>query len=83
MSNPLANLFGQPAQQGQNNIFNLMGQFQQFKNTFRGNPEQMVQELRRSGKMSEAQFQQLSTMANQLQHMFGNVVEIGEKLLGQ
>lgn len=68
MGNPLASLFGN-AQQPQNNMLGLLGQFQQFKNTFKGNPEQMVQELRRSGKMSEAQFQQLSAMATQFQKM--------------
>lgn len=67
MGNPLASLFGQKAAQNNSNIFGLMGQFQQFKNSFKGNPEQVVQELRRSGKMSEEQFQQLSAMANQLQ----------------
>ena len=70
MANPLASLFGGRQQQTNpqmNNLSGLIGQFQQFRNNFRGNPEQMVQELRRSGKMSEAQFQQLSQLANQLQ----------------
>lgn len=76
MSNPFAKLFGlggqtqQPDQGGPlGNIGNLLSNFQQFKNNFKGNPEQIVQELRRSGKMSEAQFQQLSALANQLQNV--------------
>lgn len=67
MANPLSSMFGQGPQQ--NNMLGLIGQFQEFKNNFKGNPEQVVQELRRSGKMSEAQFQQLSALATQFQKM--------------
>lgn len=72
MSNPFAKLFGareQAPSSPLNNMGDLLTNFQQFKNNFRGNPEQIVQELRRSGKMSEAQFQQLSALANQLQNV--------------
>lgn len=69
MGNPLAGLFGNRGHAQTNNISNLLTQFQQFKSNFRGNPEQMVQELRRSGKMSEEQFQQLGEIAKQLQNV--------------
>ena len=71
MANPLAGLFGsgQPSNPNFNNLMGLVGQFNQFKNGFKGNPEQIVQELRRSGKMSEAQFRQLSQLANQFQNV--------------
>lgn len=70
MGNPLAGLFGKGGHQARNNnINNLLSQFQLFRNNFKGNPEQMVQELRRSGKMSDEQFQQLGEIASQLQNV--------------
>ena len=44
----------------------MLKQFQQFKAQFSGNPQQMVQQLLSSGKMSQAQYNQLAQMANQL-----------------
>ena len=45
---------------------NIMRQFSQFKNNFRGNPEQCVQDLLNSGKMSQEQFNTLYQIASQL-----------------
>lgn len=61
MSNPLFNQLG-GGQQGNNN---LLARFRQFKSQFSGDPQQKVQELLNSGKMSQAQFNQLSQMAQQ------------------
>lgn len=47
---------------------NFMNQFNQFRQNFGNhqNPQQMVQQLLDSGKMSQQQFNQLSQMANQI-----------------
>lgn len=58
-----------------NNLFNeimgnnndLISQFNKFKSTFQGNPQEQVQQLLNSGKMSPEQFERLSKMATQLQ----------------
>lgn len=57
-------------QQGQSNVFNpqIIQQFNQFRKTFNGNPQQAVMNLMRQGMMSNAQFQQLAQMANQFQN---------------
>ena len=56
--------------QGQNNSFNpqMIQQFNQFRKTFNGNPQQTVMNMLRQGMMSNAQFQQLAQMANQFQN---------------
>ena len=72
--NPLFNLLGgnspMPLPGELGNIQNLMQQFNQFKSTFQGNPQQQVQGLLNSGRMSQAQFNQLQKMAQQLQGYF-------------
>ena len=67
MSNPLYQMFGgQPQLQSpMNPANNLMQQFNQFRANFQGNPQQMVQNLIQSGKMTQQQFEQYSQMANQ------------------
>ena len=56
--------------QGQNSAFNpqMIQQFNQFRKTFNGNPQQTVMNMLRHGMMSNAQFQQLAQMANQFQN---------------
>lgn len=49
---------------------NFMKQFLQFKNTFTGDPKQIVQNMLNSGKMSQSQFNDLANKATQLQKMF-------------
>jgi hypothetical protein len=44
----------------------MIQEFQQFRNTFRGNAKQEVERLLQSGQMTQQQFQQLSQMANQM-----------------
>lgn len=66
----LFNMFGQKQQPPMNNgLANLMGQFNQFKKNFNGDPRQRVQELLDSGQMSQQQFNQLSQAATQFQNM--------------
>lgn len=57
-------------QQGQNNAFNpqMIQQFNQFRKTFNGNPQQAIMNMLRQGMMTNAQFQQLAQMANQFQN---------------
>lgn len=52
------------------NIANMMNQFKQFRNNFQGDPKAQVQELLNSGQMTQEQFNQLSSMANQFKDMF-------------
>ena len=56
--------------QGQNSAFNpqMIQQFNQFRKTFNGNPQQAVMNMLRQGMMTNAQFQQLAQMANQFQN---------------
>ena len=45
---------------------NVVRQFQQFRNSYRGDPRQEVQRLLDSGQMTQEQFNQLHGMATQL-----------------
>lgn len=48
---------------------NLIQRFQQFKQSFTGNPQQQVQQLLNSGKVSQEQYNQAVQMAQQLQQL--------------
>lgn len=48
---------------------NVMQRFMQFKQQFHGNPQEQVQQLLNSGKISQAQYNQAVQMANQLRQM--------------
>ncbi len=50
-------------------IGDLIQQFQQFRASFQGNPQQQVQQLLNSGKMSQEQFNQLAGLARQFQSL--------------
>ena len=49
---------------------NMFMQFMNFQNSFRGNPQQMVQQMLNSGQVSPQQYQNAVNMAQQLQSMF-------------
>lgn len=49
---------------------NMLMQFINFQNSFRGNPQQMVQNLLNSGRVSPQQYQNAVQMAQQFQQMF-------------
>ena len=49
---------------------NMLMQFMQFQNSFRGNPQQAVQQLLNSGRVSPQQYQNAVQMAQQFQQMF-------------
>lgn len=52
-----------------NPMSNFLTQFNQFKSTFTGNPEQQVKQLLSSGQMSQQQFEQIAQTANQLRQL--------------
>lgn len=52
-----------------NQMNNFLSQFNKFKSTFVGNPEQQVKQLLSSGKMSQEQFNQFAQTANQLRQL--------------
>ncbi len=48
---------------------NIIQRFQQFKQSFTGNPQQIVQQMLDSGKISQERYNQAVQMANQLQNI--------------
>lgn len=54
---------------GQMNQGNIIQRFQQFQQMFRGNPQEQVQQLLNSGKVSQEQYNRAVQMANQLRGM--------------
>ena len=52
-----------------NNPFQIMQQFNQFKNMFSGNAQQQVQQLLNSGKITQVQYNNAVQMAKELQKM--------------
>lgn len=64
MSNPLYQ-----QQMNQQPMNNIIQRFQQFKQTFSGDPRQQVQNLLNSGKVSQQQYNNAVQMANQLQRL--------------
>ena len=69
MSNPLFQMLGNAMPNNIGNMGNLIQQYQQFRNTFKGDPRQQVQQLLNSGKVSQEQYNQAVQMANMFQNM--------------
>ena len=66
---------GAPNSQSNNpisNMTNMMKSFNQFKNSFTGDPKQTVMNLLSSGQMSQTQFGQLQEMAKQFSKLIGH-----------
>lgn len=61
------------------NIFNLINQYNRFKNSFQGDPKTQVQQLLNSGQMSQEQLNQLQSWAKQLQSILKQVLRFGER----
>lgn len=69
MANSIFNILGgsvQPQYQTQNNITEFIKQVKNVQQSFRGDPREEVMKLINSGEMSQAKFNQLGQMANQL-----------------
>lgn len=67
MSNPLFGMFGNQ----QNPMTGMMQKFRQFQQSFRGDPNQQIQQLMNSGKISQDQYNRAVQMANQFKRMIG------------
>jgi len=67
MSNPLFGMMNQAPM----TMNPLMQKLQQFSQMFRGDPRQQVEQMLRSGKVSQAQYNQAVQMAQQFQRMMG------------
>ena len=67
MSNPLFNQLG-------GNVPNnpMLQQFLDFKKNFTGNPQQIVQNMLNSGRISQTQINQYAQQANELYRQFKN-----------
>jgi polyhydroxyalkanoate synthesis regulator phasin len=63
MANPLFNALGG---QQMNPMAQLAADAKRLQQTMTGNPKQMVEELVKSGQMSQEQFNQYAQIANQL-----------------
>ena len=66
MSNPLFGMLS-----GQMQINPMLQKFNQFRQMFKGDPQQQVQQMLNSGKISQAQYNQAVQMANQVAQMMG------------
>lgn len=49
------------------NMMQMMQKYNEFKNTFQGDPQQQLQQMLNSGKISQAQLNQYVQMAKQFQ----------------
>lgn len=72
MANPLFQTFGKqnapmPGLLGQ--FQNMASEFKKFANNFHGDPRQKVEEMLKSGEMTQDQYNQLEAMARQLQKL--------------
>ena len=63
MSNPLYQMMG--------NQDNILQRFNQFRQSFRGNPQEQVQQLLNSGRVTQDQYNRAVQMAQQLQRFIG------------
>lgn len=66
MNNPL---YKQIQQQNQNPINGFMQRFNQFRQSFSGNPQEQIQNLMNSGKVSQEQYNNAYQMAQQMMRM--------------
>ena len=67
MANPFFNAIGSVPMN--NSMLNMINQFNQFKNSFSGDPKQVVMNMVNSGKISQSQLNQLQQAATEFQKM--------------
>lgn len=67
MNNPIFNALSGNMPFG--NMQNFMNQFNQFRKTIHGDPQQMVNEMLRNGQINQSQLDQAKQMAQQIQSM--------------
>ena len=68
MSNPLFNMLGNAMPQ--NEMTQMLQQFQQFKQTLNGNPKQMVMDMLQSGKITQKELNGAQAFAQQFGQFF-------------
>lgn len=61
-------------QKNQGGTNGMLQRFQQFRQNFKGDPQQQVQQLLNSGRVSQQQYNQAVQMAQQFQRMFGGKI---------
>lgn len=69
MTNSLYQSIGNNSSNMPFNIQEISTRLNQFRQSFTGDPKAQVQQLLNSGRMSQAQYNQLSQMATQIQNM--------------
>jgi hypothetical protein len=67
MPNPLYQQYGK-----QNQSNPMIRRLEEFRRTFNGNPQQMVQNLINSGRISQQQVNQYAQQANEIYRALGN-----------
>lgn len=72
MSNQLFNALGGGMPQG-NGPMQMVQQFMQFKQNFKGDPKAEVEKMLQSGRISQQQLNQVQQMAGQFQNLLKNM----------
>lgn len=70
--NPLFNALGGGIPQG-NGPMQMIQQFMQFKQNFKGDPKAEVEKMLQSGRISQQQLNQVQQMAGQFQNLLKNM----------
>lgn len=70
-NSPLFNLLG--GMPTRNNPIQMINQFMQFANSFKGDPKAEVQKLIQSGKISQSQLDEAQNMARELQALLSQM----------
>ena len=53
------------------NMMEMIQRFNQFRQTFTGNPQAQIQQMLNSGRITQAQYNNAVNMANQMARMMG------------
>lgn len=78
MSNPLFNVLNQGAPNQMVNapinpqFTNMLNQFQEFKRNFNGDPESIVKDMLRTGRMTQAQYDAIQAPARTLYNLLNH-----------
>jgi len=69
MNSPVFNALSTNSAPVNPSLMQRLQQFNEFKRTFNGNPQQIVQDLLKSGKMTQAQYDAIVPQATQLYNL--------------
>lgn len=73
MANPFSGMANAPMPGPFGNFQQMVQQFNQFRQTFQGDPKQTVMNMVNSGRISQSQLNQAQQMARQFQQMMGGI----------